>query len=511
LADSRVVHNATAAVLYEHAIRNEEGVLAASGALAVDTGVYTGRSPKDKFVVRNAATAEDVDWGSTNQPLAQAAFDRLLADMQSHIRGKRLYVQDVQAGTAAAYRLNVRVVTEYAWHSLFAQNLFINVTSPHPTTDWVVVDLPSFKADPRRHGSASSTVVAMDFERKLVLIGNTEYGGEIKKAIFTALNLDLPRRSVFPMHCSANEARDGRVALFFGLSGTGKTTLSADGDRRLIGDDEHGWSADGIFNFEGGSYAKVIDLSPTAEPEIYAASQRFGTVLENVKIDPLSREPDFDDVSKTENTRAAYPIGFMRNASDSGMGGHPSDVVFLTADAFGVLPPISRLDVPQAMYQFLSGYTAKVAGTERGVTEPTATFSACFGAPFMPLPPVAYATMLGERLRRHGSRAWLLNTGWTGGGPGTGSRIKLDATRTMVRAALSGALDLAPTRAHEQFGLNYVTEVPDVDPTVLDPRSGWKDRAAYDAAAAKLVKMFVKNFERFTAHAPAEVVAAGPR
>jgi phosphoenolpyruvate carboxykinase (ATP) len=507
LAGSDVVRDAPAAVLYEHVVKNAEGSLVASGALSVDTGVYTGRSPGDKYIVRNAATADDVDWGSTNRPMAQASFDLLLADMKRHMHGKRLYVQDVQAGTPVAYRLNVRVVTEYAWHSLFTRNLFISGEAAGHRPDWVVVDLPSFKADPQRHGSSSSTVIAMDFQRKLVLIANTEYAGEIKKSIFTALNLDLPRRSVFPMHCSANEDEDGRVALFFGLSGTGKTTLSADGDRRLIGDDEHGWSADGIFNFEGGCYAKVVNLSARAEPEIYAASHRFGTVLENVKIDTSTRLPDFVDISKTENTRAAYPIDFMPNASTTGTGDHPADVVFLTADAFGVLPPISRLDVAQAMYQFLSGYTAKVAGTERGVTEPQATFSACFGAPFMPLPAVAYAEMLGERLRRYGSRAWLVNTGWTGGG----SRVALAATRTMVRAALSGALDDAPTQVHDHFGLNYVTRVPGVDPAILDPRTSWSDGTAYEAAATKLVKMFVSNFESFAAHVPAEVLAAGPR
>jgi len=510
LAASTVVHNPRPAVLYEHALSNGEGILAGSGALAVDTGVYTGRSPKDKFVVRNAASDADVDWGPINQPMSQAHFDTLLADMQAHMRSKRIYVQDVQAGTPEAYRLSVRVITEYAWHSLFAQNLFIDTGAQHDDPDWVVVDLPSFTADPARHGCKTSTVIAMDFLRKLVLIGNTEYGGEMKKSIFTALSLDLPRKSVLPMHCSANEDESGRVALFFGLSGTGKTTLSSDGSRRMIGDDEHGWSSDGVFNFEGGCYAKVINLSATAEPEIYAASHRFGTVLENVKVDATTRSIDFTDISKTENTRAAYPIDFVPNASETGVGGHPTDVVFLSADAFGVLPPISRLDVDQAMYQFLSGYTAKIAGTERGVTEPTATFSACFGAPFMPLPPVHYATMLGERLRAHGSRVWLVNTGWTGGGYGVGSRISLSATRTLVRAALSGSLDDAPTTVDRHFGLRFPTAVEGIDPTILDPRSTWTDKDAYDSAAAKLVAMFANNFQRFEGSAPAEVRAAGP-
>ena len=511
LSASTVVRNARPAVLYEHALRNDEGLIAGSGALAVDTGVYTGRSPKDKYVVRNAATADDVDWGATNQPMSQAHFDRLLADMRAHLAGKRVYVQDVQAGTPDAYRLGVRVITEYAWHSLFAQNLFLESNGDGREPDWVVLDLPSFEADPERHGCATSTVIAMDFLRKMVLIGNTEYGGEIKKSIFTALNLDLPRRSVFPMHCSANEDSSGRVALFFGLSGTGKTTLSSDGSRRLIGDDEHGWSADGIFNFEGGCYAKVINLSQAAEPEIYAASHRFGTVLENVKVDPDARTIDFADISKTENTRAAYPIEFMPNASPTGVGEHPTDVVFLSADAFGVLPPISRLSVPQAMYQFLSGYTAKVAGTERGVTEPTATFSACFGAPFMPLPPVAYAEMLGERLRNHGSRAWLLNTGWTGGAYGIGKRMPIKVTRTLLTAALDGSLRGARFRTDPNFGFAVPVAVGGIDPSILDPRSTWADKAAYDRQAEKLAVMFANNFTKFEDHVDATVKDAAPR
>src|SRR5690606_26314915 len=373
------------------------------------------------------------------------------------------------AGADARYRLPVRVVTEYAWHALFARNLFLEpddapARRPRPPVTgswrgWTVVDLPSFRADPERHGTRTSTVIAVDFQQRLVLIGNTEYAGEIKKSIFSVLNLDLPLRGVFPMHCSANEPLDGSggVALFFGLSGTGKTTLSSDSSRRLIGDDEHGWSDAGVFNFEGGCYAKVIHLSPEKEPEIYAASHRFRTVLENVVVDPETREVDFRSDAKTENTRAAYPIGLVPNASDTGLGDPPSDVVFLTADAFGVLPPISRLTPDQAMYHFLSGYTAKVAGTERGVTEPTATFSTCFGEPFMPLPPATYARMLGDRLRRHGARAWLVNTGWTGGPYGVGSRMSLDATRALVRAALSGGLDDVPLREDPFFGLAYPT------------------------------------------------------
>ncbi|HZJ10785.1 MAG TPA: phosphoenolpyruvate carboxykinase (ATP) [Trueperaceae bacterium] len=517
LDGAKVVKDASTSQLYEHAIRLDEGLLAASGALAVDTGVYTGRSPQDKFVVRNAGS-EGVDWGAVNQPLEQAAFDRLLADMQAHLVGRELFVQDLFAGADQRYRLGARIVTEYAWHSLFARNLFITpaqigsawTADRTVKPDWVVLDLPSFRADPERHGCASSTIIAVDFERRLVLVGNTEYAGEIKKSIFGVLNLDLPRRSVFPMHCSANEDEHGNTALFFGLSGTGKTTLSADAQRRLIGDDEHGWSDDGIFNFEGGCYAKVVDLSKESEPEIYAASQRFGTVLENVKLDPVTRRVDYTDTSKTENTRAAYPLKFMPNASPDAVGSHPTDVVFLTADAFGVLPPISRLSVEQAMYHFLSGYTAKVAGTERGVTEPAATFSACFGAPFMPLPPSSYAAMLGERLRRHGSRAWLVNTGWTGGACGVGSRIKLGVTRSLVRAALAGKIDDAPLKVDPHFGLAFPTAVPGVDAAVLDPRGTWADKAAYDDAADKLVAMFRENFRSLDTVSLAEVKAAGP-
>ena len=517
LAGAKVIKDASTAQLYEHAMKLDEGLLAASGALAVDTGVYTGRSPKDKFIVRNAGS-EGVDWGDINQPLEQAAFDRLLRDMQEHLKGRELFVQDLFAGADQRYRIGGRIITEYAWHSLFARNLFITpaqigsawTAERTVDPDWVVLDLPSFKADPARHGCAGQTVIALDFERRLVLIGNTEYAGEIKKSIFSVLNLDLPRRSVFPMHCSANEDEDGNTALFFGLSGTGKTTLSADAHRRLIGDDEHGWSDDGIFNFEGGCYAKVVDLSKESEPEIFAASQRFGTVLENVKLDPVTRRVDYSDTSKTENTRAAYPLKFMPNASPDAVGAHPTDVLLLTADAFGVLPPISRLSVEQAMYYFLSGYTAKLAGTERGVTEPTATFSACFGAPFMALPPSTYAKMLGERLRHHGSRAWLVNTGWTEGAYGVGRRMKLSTTRSLVRAALAGAIDDAPLKTDPHFGLVFPTAVAGVESGVLDPRASWADKDAYDDAAAKLVAMFRENFRKLDTSTVPEVAAAGP-
>ena len=503
--------NLSAAVLYERALALGEAQLAASGALVVDTGKFTGRSPKDKFIVRNRASEAEVDWGEVNQGMEQAAFDRLLADMQAHVDSSSLFVQDVFAGADPRYRRKVRVVTEFAWHGLFSRNLFIDAEAPHGEPDWLVLNLPSFCAVPQRHGTRSGTVIAMDFGRRLVLVGNTEYAGETKKSIFSALNLELPRAGVFPMHCSANQGDAGDVALFFGLSGTGKTTLSADSHRRLIGDDEHGWSETGIFNFEGGCYAKVINLSPQAEPEIYAASNRFGAVLENVSLEEASRKIDYGDISKTENTRAAYPLEFIPNASPSGLGGHPTDIVFLTADAFGVLPPIARLTPEQAMYHFLSGYTAKVAGTERGVTEPVATFSACFGAPFMSLSPVRYAEMLGERLHRHRSRAWLVNTGWTGGAYGTGSRMKLAATRALIRAALAGQLDEGATTTDPFFGLKVPAEAPNVDPRILDPRRTWADTAAYDATARRLVGMFHANFQRFAAGAPAAVLAAAPR
>jgi len=510
LSSARLLHaDLSPAELVEHALARGEAQLASTGALVADTGQFTGRSPKDKFLVRNAAS-EGVDWGDVNQPVEQAQFDRLLADMTAHLAGMELYVQDLAVGADPAYQLGVRVVTEYAWHGLFAANLFRRPDAAGREPDWLVLDLPSFEADPARHGCRSTTAIMLDFERRLVLIANTEYAGEIKKSIFGVLNLALPRRDVFPMHCAANETDTGRVALFFGLSGTGKTTLSADPERRLIGDDEHGWSHEGIFNFEGGCYAKVVNLSAAAEPEIYSASTRFGAVLENVRL-RAGREPDYADTSKTENTRSAYPLGFISNASTSGVGWPASDVVFLSADAFGVLPPLARLTVPQALYHFLSGYTAKVAGTERGVTEPTATFSACFGAPFMPLPPVEYAEMLRARLEEHGSRVWLVNTGWTGGGHGVGERIKLRHTRTMVRAALRGELDDADTYVDPVFGLHVPTLVPGVPAALLHPRGTWAEPADYDAAAANLAAMFRRNFERFAASAPADVAAAGPR
>src|SRR5436190_1666922 len=480
IASDRVRWNLTAAALYEEAIRRHEGVIAADGPLVCRTGLHTGRSPNDKFVVREPSSESHVAWGKVNRPMDEAAFDALYRDLMSSLQGRELFVQDVFAGADRAYRLAVRVVTEFAWHSLFVRNLFI--VDPHAPHEpqFTVIDSPSFKADPKRHGTNSDVVVAVHFGRKLVLIGGTSYAGEMKKSIFTVLNYMLPLADVLSMHCSANTGRDGDVALFFGLSGTGKTTLSSDPERMLIGDDEHGWSDRGVFNFEGGCYAKTIRLSAEAEPQIYATTRRFGTVLENVIVDPETRALDLDDDRLTENTRAAYPISFIDNAVSTGQGGHPSNVVMLTADAFGVLPPIARLSPAAAMYHFLSGYTAKVAGTERGVTEPKATFSTCFGAPFMVWDPNVYANLLGDRIAKHKASVWLVNTGWTGGAYGTGSRMKIAHTRALINAALSGALDKVPTRLDPMFNLHVPTACPGVPENVLTPRSTWKDTAAYD-------------------------------
>jgi phosphoenolpyruvate carboxykinase (ATP) len=457
-------------------------------------------------------TADLIDWGKVNQPMTPEQFGRLQDEMFDAAAGKSLYVQELYAGTDPALQIPVRIVTERAWHSLFVRNLFVRSGSggAQRRFGWTVLDLPSFKADPERHGSRSNTCIAVDYSHQLVLIANTEYAGEMKKAIFGALNFALPRAGVLPMHCSASVGDDGSVALFFGLSGTGKTTLSADASRTLVGDDEHGWSDEGIFNFEGGCYAKAIKLTREAEPEIFDASTRFGTVLENVVVDGVTREIDFFADRKTENTRAAYPLHFIENASETGRAGHPRDVVFLTADAFGVMPPISRLSEEQAKYHFLSGYTAKVAGTERGITEPQATFSACFGAPFMPLHPTVYAEMLGERLRLHGSRVWLVNTGWTGGPHGVGKRIALSHTRALVQAALSGALDDVPMRRDPLFGVSVPRHAPGVPDELLDPRATWADGEAYDAQARQLAAMFSENFARFGEALAQDVREAGP-
>ncbi|NBC95293.1 MAG: phosphoenolpyruvate carboxykinase [Deinococcus-Thermus bacterium] len=500
LAHATVTRDLAPPDLVEAALRAGEGHLAEGGPLVVRTGDATGRSPDDRYLVRDDSSEDAVAWGEVNRPMEPEAFERLRHDMNDALDGRTVQLQTLAAGADPSLRTPVTVVTERAWHALFAHNLFLRDRRGGPG-GWTVLDLPSFAADPDRHGTRSSVVVALDLRRRLVLIGGTGYGGEIKKSIFTSLNYALPDQDVLPMHCSANAARDGRVALFFGLSGTGKTTLSADPDRSLIGDDEHAWSTSGISNLEGGCYAKVIHLSPDHEPEIHAASTRFGTVLENVVTGGGGRI-DFADAARTENTRAAYPLRFVTGSSTTGMAGHPDTILFLTADAFGVLPPLARLSTEQAMAHFLSGYTAKVAGTERGVDEPSATFSACFGAPFLPRPATVYAGMLGERLERHGTRVWMLNTGWTGGRAGVGHRIPLPETRGMVRAVLSGALDDAPMDPDPAFGLRVPRAVPDVDDRLLRPRDTWDDVAAYDRSAAELARRFRENFAEVAPDAP---------
>jgi phosphoenolpyruvate carboxykinase (ATP) len=513
LSGLAAVHwNLGEAELVEAAIARGEGRLTAHGALAVDTGQHTGRSAQDKFIVRDAETEHTVWWGG-NKGMTPDHFERLRADMTAHAAGREVFVQDLVGGADEEYRLPVRVVTEYAWHSLFIRNLLIRPRrgdlagfSPEMT----IIDLPSFKADPARHGCRSQTVIACDFSRKIVLIAGTSYAGEMKKSVFTLLNYLLPPRGVMAMHCSANVGEAGDAALFFGLSGTGKTTLSADPTRTLVGDDEHGWGPQGIFNFEGGCYAKTIRLSREAEPEIFATTERFGTVLENVTVDPVSRLPDFDDDSRTENTRCAYPLHAIPNASPTGRAGHPRTLMMLTADAFGVMPPIARLTPAEAMVHFLCGYTAKVAGTEKGVTEPQATFSTCFGAPFMPRHPAEYGALLKRLVDEHDVDCWLVNTGWTGGAYGTGRRMPIKVTRTLLAAALDGTLKEARFYTDRTFGFAVPTDVPGVEPHILHPRKTWADKAAYDAAATRLKAMFAKAFEPYEAHVDAEVRAAAP-
>jgi phosphoenolpyruvate carboxykinase (ATP) len=501
--------------LHEHAIRRREGLLAQHGPLVVQTGRYTGRSPNDKFVVREPSSEERIWWGAVNRPFDEERYLALRARVLAYLQGRELYVEDCCVGADPAWRVRVRVIAENAWHTLFARNMFLPMADAggHARSErqFTVIHAPGFKADPELDGTRSEAFILLHFGRQEVLIGGTAYAGEIKKSMFTVMNYLLPLDGVLSMHCSANYGGDeDDVALFFGLSGTGKTTLSADPERTLIGDDEHGWSDDGVFNFEGGCYAKVIRLNPETEPEIYATTRMFGTILENVIVDEQTRELDLDSDARTENTRGSYPISFIPNASRSGRAGHPKTIVYLTCDAFGVLPPIARLSREQAMYHFLSGYTAKVAGTERGVTEPQATFSTCFGAPFLPLNPGVYAGLLGERIERHGVQTWLINTGWSGGPYGVGQRISLPYTRAMVRAALSGALDDVPMKPDPVFGVLVPESCPGVPSEVLQPRSSWQDTRAYDEQAKKLACMFEENFEQFRAHVPREVAAAGP-
>src|ERR1700726_1041776 len=498
--------------LYEHSLSAGEAVLSADGALCADTGEFTGRSPKDKFTVRDATTDKNM-WWAGNQSITAKQFAALYQDFLKAAEGTTLYAQDLYGGADPSFRIRTRVFTELAWHSLFIRTLLIRPETIELETfvpELTIIDMPSFRADPKRHGVRSENVVAIDFARKIVLIGGSYYAGEMKKSVFTTLNYYLPEKGVMPMHCSANVGPDGDTAVFFGLSGTGKTTLSADPKRTLIGDDEHGWGKDGIFNFEGGCYAKCIKLSQEAEPEIYAASKRFGAVLENVVLDEHTREPDFDDGSKTENTRSAYPLDFIPNASRTGRAGQPKNVVILTADAFGVRPPIAKLTPAQAMYHFLSGYTAKVAGTEKGVKDPEATFSTCFGAPFMPRHPSEYGNLLRELIAAHGVDCGLVNTGWTGGKFGVGRRMPIKVTRTLLTAALDGSLKNASFRTDPYFGFSVPTSVPGVEPHLLYPFKTWRDKSEFDAMARKLVAMFQEDFVKFEPHVDVDIRKAAP-
>ena len=507
--------NLTTARLVEAAVARGEGKLSADGPLVVETGPHTGRSVKDRFIVRDAATETTVWWGKSNQPMDPAHFAALKADFLAALTDKEdLYVQDLFGGSQPEHRVNVRVVTEFAWHNLFIRTLLVRPKEEQLkgfAADYTIIDLPSFRADPARHGGNGPTIIAVNFTDKMILIGGTRYAGEMKKSVFSLLNYLLPPTGVMPMHCSANTGPKGDTAVFFGLSGTGKTTLSADASRTLIGDDEHGWSDTAVFNFEGGCYAKMIRLSADAEPEIFATTKRFGTVLENVVMDSVTRQLDLDDARLAENSRGAYPIDFIPNASADNLGPVPSNVIFLTADAYGILPPIAKLTPDQAMYHFLSGYTAKVAGTEIGVTEPETTFSTCFGAPFMPRHPSVYGNLLKERIAKGGVDCWLVNTGWTGGKYGTGHRMPIKATRALLNAALDGSLNEAEFRVDPNFGFRVPVAVPGVEDKILNPRATWADKAAYDEQAAKLVDQFVENFAQFESHVDAGVREAAPR
>ena len=511
---SRAHWNYGTAALYTAALSRGEGQLAHGGAFVVETGVHTGRSANDKFIVDEPESTGVINWGAINKKFDSDQFDRLLARLEGYLTGREVFVQDCWAGAAKDHRLGVRVVTEKAWHNLFARNMFIQPSSEELSDfapEFTVIQAPNFRAVPERDGTRSDCFIIANFAKRLVIIGGTHYAGEIKKSVFSILNYLLPAKSIMPMHCSINVGQGGDSAIFFGLSGTGKTTLSADPLRELIGDDEHGWADDGVFNFEGGCYAKVIDLSAKAEPEIFATTSMFGTVLENVVMDQGTGTLDLFDGSKTQNTRASYPIEFIPNASPTGVAGHPKNVVMLTADAFGVLPPISKLTPEQAMYHFLSGYTAKVAGTEKGLgNEPQATFSTCFGAPFMPRHPSVYANILGDKIARHGATCWLVNTGWTGGVYGTGQRMPIQYTRALLNAALDGSLEGVPTRTDPNFGVQVPTACPGVPDEVLNPRGTWADGGAYDAKAGELVGRFNDNFVQFESYVENDIRAAAP-
>ncbi len=508
----RVYYNLIEPALVQEALTRGEGTLGKGGALLVTTGRHTGRSPKDKFVVRTPSV-EDTIWWDNNAPMAPEAFDRLHADMLAHMKGRDYFVQDLFGGADAEHRLDVRVVTELAWHGLFIRHLLRRPSRAELDSfapEFTIINCPSFRADPERHGCRSQTVIALNFEKKLILIGNTAYAGENKKSVFTLLNYILPGKGVMAMHCSANHAigNPDEAAVFFGLSGTGKTTLSADPSRTLIGDDEHGWSEKGTFNFEGGCYAKTINLSREAEPEIHATTEKFGTVIENMVFDRDTLALDFEDNSLTDNMRCAYPLEYISNASATSLGGHPKNVIMLTCDAYGVLPPIARLTPAQAMYHFLSGFTSKTPGTEVGVTEPIPTFSTCFGAPFMPRRPEVYGKLLQEKIAHHGATCWLVNTGWTGGAYGEGKRMPIKATRALLKAALDGSLNTVAFRKDPNFGFEVPVAVPGVDKHLLDPRTTWTNANAYDAQARKLVNMFAENFGKYVPYIDADVKAA---
>ncbi|HLN31861.1 MAG TPA: phosphoenolpyruvate carboxykinase (ATP) [Gemmataceae bacterium] len=508
-----VYANRSPAELTEIALARGEGLLAYRGALAAYTGARTGRSPKDRYVIAEPGKKDEIWWGPSNQPMEPSAFERLHEKVTRYLQGPDLFVNDGFACAHPKYQLKVRVIADKAWHALFSHCLFLR-PDPHAPSHFVpdvtILDASGLLADPKTDGTRSEVFIALHLARRLVLIGGTQYAGEIKKSVFSLLNYLMPQRGVFPMHCSANTNATGDTALFFGLSGTGKTTLSADPERNLIGDDEHGWSDDGVFNFEGGCYAKTIHLSAEGEPQIWNAI-RFGCVLENVVLDPWTRQPDYDDARYTENTRAAYPVDYIDNCELLGRGGHPSQVIFLTCDAFGVLPPLSRLTLDQALYHFLSGYTAKVAGTEAGVTEPSATFSTCFAAPFLPLHPTRYAELLGDRLRTYGSQVWLVNTGWTGGSFGQGHRIELRYTRSMVRAILNGSLADVPVTPDAIFGVLIPSSCHGVPTELLQPRSTWKNQTEYEAKARKLADLFQANFKTYAGSVSEAVRTAGPR
>ncbi len=516
IATNAAVHwNLDRAALVEAAVSREEGKLSNHGALVVETGRHTGRSAQDKYTVEDETTSGAVWFNKGNKPMSSAHFAALKADFMAALGQKEtLFVQDLYGGSQPEYRVRVRVINELAWHNLFIRTLLVRPDVADLegfAPEFTIIDLPTFRADPDRHGTRDETVVAVNFTEKLILIGGTKYAGEMKKSVFGLLNFMLPEQGVMPMHCSSNIGADGRSAVFFGLSGTGKTTLSADASRTLIGDDEHGWSDTAVFNFEGGCYAKVIRLSQEAEPEIYATTQRFGTVLENVVMDDRTRELDLDDNSLAENTRAAYPLEYIPNTSEKNLGAPPKTVIMLTADAFGVLPPISKLTPDQAMYHFLSGYTAKVAGTEIGVTEPEATFSTCFGAPFMPRHPSVYGNLLKERIAKGGVDCWLVNTGWTGGPYGTGSRMPIKETRALLNAALDGSLNGVEFRTDPFFGFQVSVAVDGVDNAILNPRDTWADKDAYDAMAKKLVGLFIDNFAQFEGHVDEGVRQSAPK